>query len=200
MLRDTMQVCMNGHKITDMFNGNMGARKAHCDECGAKTIFTCQKCQAPIPGYNYDSGVISIPKVPKHCHGCGNPYPWTKRSTEIKKEGKKESKSSTNGKIQKSIQHGLDKLFLDKLNRILANEEKFFEKYPYIRPPIIILTSSIYIIFYLTILMLLLRTFSWIITSLGFSYSAIISLILAILVLLMITILYIKHNSGGKQK
>ena len=40
--RDTMQVCLSGHVITDRFNTSTQFRKNFFTECGEKTITKCQ--------------------------------------------------------------------------------------------------------------------------------------------------------------
>lgn len=76
---DTMQVCLNGHRITDRYETSPEHRQKYCEQCGEETITECQNCGAKIRG-NYDvQGVVTAggPKdVPKYCHECGEPYPW----------------------------------------------------------------------------------------------------------------------------
>ena len=73
---DVMQVCSNGHRITDSATSFPQHRKEFCAECGAKTIMGCPECQAPIQG-RY-SGAISAraTPVPNNCQGCGTAFPW----------------------------------------------------------------------------------------------------------------------------
>ena len=73
-----MQVCLNGHQITDSANAMPQFRKAFCAECGAKTIMGCPECHATIQGHYYSPGVLSIREtpVPNNCHSCGTAFPW----------------------------------------------------------------------------------------------------------------------------
>lgn len=97
---DVLQVCENGHKITDCYNNNPEKRSNFCQECGAPTITVCPSCGKDIDGALLKSETripsvlearsslrvgskkttISIPVgVPKHCKNCGKPYPWTQK-------------------------------------------------------------------------------------------------------------------------
>ena len=79
---DTMQVCIkNGHKITERYDTEPNQRQNHCQLCGSKTTATCLKCGTKIRGYHhyeYVAGVGNI-NVPRNCHNCGAPYPWSKK-------------------------------------------------------------------------------------------------------------------------
>lgn len=75
---DVMQVCLNGHKITDSYNRNPEFRKKFCDICGEKTITSCPKCDAPIRGKHHLEGAVVLgfqTPVPVHCPYCGASYP-----------------------------------------------------------------------------------------------------------------------------
>jgi len=76
---DVMQVCRNGHKITESLRSNPELGKQHCPACGAATISKCEKCQAEIQGHYHVRGVLGLhnKKVPAFCGSCGSPYPWT---------------------------------------------------------------------------------------------------------------------------
>ena len=89
---DIMQVCLNGHQITDSYNRHPEHRQDFCDECGAKTIISCPECNAPIRGeYQEERAVFAFQTpVPEHCHNCGAPYPWTQEKAEVKKAVEKE--------------------------------------------------------------------------------------------------------------
>jgi len=89
---DTMQVCLNGHQITANYDARPEVRREFCDACGAPTIHQCPHCGALIRGAHITPGVAvlggRIP-VPKHCHKCGKPYPWT----EAKKGGDEQAQA-----------------------------------------------------------------------------------------------------------
>lgn len=78
---DTMQVCLNGHYITDRYYDSPHRRQSHCNKCGAETIKECQNCGEEIDGDRLDSSVLMVasPSVPEHCENCGDPYPWTQK-------------------------------------------------------------------------------------------------------------------------
>ncbi|WP_368410979.1 DUF2321 domain-containing protein [Halomarina pelagica] len=75
-----MQVCKNGHQITEVYHRSPEFRQKYCEKCGAETIITCPECGAEIKGHYHVEGVVSMGSskdVPKYCHDCGEPYPWT---------------------------------------------------------------------------------------------------------------------------
>ena len=77
---DVMQVCVNGHKITQSLRSSPEFGKSYCPHCGAPTVSKCQKCQTDIQGDYHVPGVLSAgfnTPVPAFCHGCGEAYPWT---------------------------------------------------------------------------------------------------------------------------
>lgn len=80
---DTMQVCMNGHQITNFAQSQPESRKKGCPDCGAETLMACPKCEMPIPGHHHNPGVLSIgiDPVPAFCENCREPYPWTVKKT-----------------------------------------------------------------------------------------------------------------------
>ena len=72
---DVMQVCLNGHQITDVAELLPHHRKQFCPACGEKTVDACPECKAPIQGHL--KGIISKPvEVPNNCPNCGTAYPW----------------------------------------------------------------------------------------------------------------------------
>ncbi|MCL4386440.1 MAG: DUF2321 domain-containing protein [Cyanobacteria bacterium] len=84
---DIAEICLRGHIINPNINKNPKFRKPYCDECGAKTITECLKCNNPIPGRfiykDFEDNTI-WDQPPKFCKYCGNPYPWfLKASKEI---------------------------------------------------------------------------------------------------------------------
>lgn len=76
---DVMQVCKQGHKITERYATHPEHRQNYCEVCGSETITSCQECGASIRG-NYDvDGVVAVGSdkdVPSYCHDCGESYPW----------------------------------------------------------------------------------------------------------------------------
>lgn len=79
---DMMQVCLNGHQITDFAESMPEFRKAFCSDCGAKTITACPECNMSIQGHYRSSGVLSAyaAPVPNNCHACGTAYPWRQQA------------------------------------------------------------------------------------------------------------------------
>ena len=77
-----MQVCLEGHKITDLYSEPQ-FRQSACEECGSDTIHQCPKCETNIKG-RYKGGFSgSGPDVKDFCHGCGEPYPWADEAGEF---------------------------------------------------------------------------------------------------------------------
>jgi hypothetical protein len=72
---DVMQVCLNGHQITDRLEESPHEAKPFCPQCGAKTIMACPECKTPIQGHLklYEFGEAPLPN---NCHACGTAYPW----------------------------------------------------------------------------------------------------------------------------
>ena len=83
--RDVLQVCINGHQITNSYNQKPQKRKKFCGTCGAETIIACTKCNAPIPGKdNTDEfAFMDITRTPEHCEQCGDAFPWQKASDDL---------------------------------------------------------------------------------------------------------------------
>lgn len=73
---DVMQVCLNGHLITDCCEMMPDHMKSFCPDCGSNTITACPECKASIQGHL--KGVLSIRQAPprNNCHHCGTAYPW----------------------------------------------------------------------------------------------------------------------------
>jgi hypothetical protein len=78
-LPDVMQVCRNGHVITDLLLGYPERGVWHCDSCGAPTIDRCATCGEKIPGAVYVPGLVPAGSrpPPSYCARCGAPFPWT---------------------------------------------------------------------------------------------------------------------------
>jgi hypothetical protein len=75
---DAMQVCLNGHCITEYAESQRQHRQNFCAECGEKTIDSCLLCNVSIRGHYHVPGVLNFSStpVPKYCFHCGKPYPW----------------------------------------------------------------------------------------------------------------------------
>lgn len=96
--RDTMQVCMNGHVITDSYNRSPEFRKNFCTECGEITITQCPSCSINIPGeITYDDVVFFnpyTPSAPKICSNCGTKFLWFEKKTEEETQKKLKRKKA----------------------------------------------------------------------------------------------------------
>ncbi|WP_336014809.1 DUF2321 domain-containing protein [Fusobacterium polymorphum] len=85
-------ICEKGHLQTSLLEFSENYENLYCKECGSKIIDKCPHCNAEIQGgmachtvgrdivYNQptvDTQKYSNNTVPKYCHNCGKPYPWT---------------------------------------------------------------------------------------------------------------------------
>ena len=95
--QDVMQVCLNGHHITDYAASQPQWRQRFCQDCGAKTIEACQSCGMNIPGKSHVAGVLDLTtlSVPKYCINCGAAYPWQAAAIENLREILRESNLSS---------------------------------------------------------------------------------------------------------
>ena len=93
-MRDTMQVCLNGHVINDRFLRNSEYNKEFCDCCGQETITRCPnpECGKLIPGYLHGTNFgIGVSSAPEFCQHCGEKFPWTRyaEAKRLKEEAEK---------------------------------------------------------------------------------------------------------------
>ncbi len=72
---DVMQVCENGHKVTDQVGAHPERAAPFCDKCGGATTTSCAYCGNPIPGFNHDNPALRL-GPPKNCRQCGSAFPW----------------------------------------------------------------------------------------------------------------------------
>jgi hypothetical protein len=79
--QDVMQVCLNGHVITDRLRGRPDHALSRCDRCGAPTVHRCATCGHELPGAREVPGLepIGRPDPPPHCPRCGAALPWAAR-------------------------------------------------------------------------------------------------------------------------
>lgn len=82
---DVAIICLNGHKINASSEDFPQHNSKHCANCGAKGINQCPSCATTIRGYYRESMPWGY-EVPRHCHECGKPYPWTTDQIEAAKE------------------------------------------------------------------------------------------------------------------
>ncbi len=78
---DVMQVCRNGHVITDLLHSYPERGLSHCDRCGADTIEHCLTCGQELPGAIAVPGLqpVGARQPPRYCSTCGAAFPWTER-------------------------------------------------------------------------------------------------------------------------
>jgi hypothetical protein len=81
-LQDVMQVCRNGHVITDLLHTYPDRGLSHCDRCGVVTLDRCATCGMEIPGAVHVPGLVPVGRsqAPEFCAACGAPFPWNKKA------------------------------------------------------------------------------------------------------------------------
>ena len=124
MAYDVMQVCLNGHVITDSLRMFPGDDKTHCPRCGAPTISKCEKCQTDIQGhYRFPDVIVAgrgyKTKPPAFCHSCGTQYPWTQARLVAARELAEELEGLSQGERQ-TLKVSLDDLVRDTPRTTLA--------------------------------------------------------------------------------
>ena len=79
---DVMQVCLNGHVITDLAGAHPDRRRTACDRCGAATIDRCPTCGTGLPGAVSVPGLapVGTRRPPRCCSVCGAAMPWVRQS------------------------------------------------------------------------------------------------------------------------
>lgn len=86
--QDVMQVCRNGHVITDLLRTFPERALTHCDRCGAVTMDRCPTCGHTLPGAIVVPGLqpVGARPAPHYCSMCGAAFPWTRQRRPPKRE------------------------------------------------------------------------------------------------------------------
>jgi len=81
-------VCRAGHLVGDPYD-RPGQESTPCPICGAETFSSCLGCREPIwalsspspppIGTSGSPADQPAPQLPRYCHCCGRPFPWTER-------------------------------------------------------------------------------------------------------------------------
>jgi hypothetical protein len=81
LAHDVMQVCRNGHVITDRLRTCSDQALGHCDRCGALTLDRCRTCGQEIAGAPLDPLPVPIGRArpPQYCSRCGAAFPWARQ-------------------------------------------------------------------------------------------------------------------------
>lgn len=87
-IQDVMQVCRNGHVITDLLRTSPARALTHCDRCGAVTMDSCPTCGHDLPGAFVVPGLqpVGLRPAPHFCEMCGAAFPWTRQRRSPKRE------------------------------------------------------------------------------------------------------------------
>jgi hypothetical protein len=82
--QDVLQVCRNGHVITDLLRTHPELGRSHCDRCGAATLTSCPTCGWTLPGALAVPGLepIGQRRPPRHCEECGAAFPWVREAVQ----------------------------------------------------------------------------------------------------------------------
>ncbi len=86
--QDVMQVCRNGHVITDLLRTCPERARMHCDRCGAVTMERCETCGHQLPGAIVVPGLqtVGARPAPHYCSMCGAAFSWTRQRRLPKRE------------------------------------------------------------------------------------------------------------------
>ncbi len=84
--QDVMQVCRNGHVITDRLQTCPERGLAHCDRCGAATLDRCPTCGQQLPGAALVPDLLPVGTLPapQCCAGCGAAFPWSDKKSDAR--------------------------------------------------------------------------------------------------------------------
>lgn len=86
---DTMQVCLNGHKITESYESSPHSHKKYCTNCASETIIKCPSCNNKINGRTTYEHIVDLTgssmQVPNICEHCGKDFPWRELKRKIAK-------------------------------------------------------------------------------------------------------------------
>ncbi len=87
--QDVMQVCRNGHVVTDLLHVYPDRGLNHCDRCGAPTLDRCPTCGRELPGAVYVPGMVPVGRLepPRFCADCGAAFPWSANSPQPPSDG-----------------------------------------------------------------------------------------------------------------
>jgi hypothetical protein len=87
-VQDVMQVCRNGHVVTDLLRSCPERALMHCDRCGAATLERCPTCGREIAGAIAVPGMqpVGARRPPSYCAACGAAFPWTHRPVAVTPE------------------------------------------------------------------------------------------------------------------
>jgi hypothetical protein len=79
--QDVMQVCRNGHVITNRLRGDPDSGRTHCDRCGAATLAHCLTCGQELLGAGRVLDLVTIGTCPppRYCPTCGAAFPWVRQ-------------------------------------------------------------------------------------------------------------------------
>jgi hypothetical protein len=84
--QDVMQVCRNGHVVTNQMRTCPEQSRHHCERCGATTLHACSTCGQELRGALVVPGLqpIGVPGPPHFCSNCGAVFPWHRRPGQAK--------------------------------------------------------------------------------------------------------------------
>jgi hypothetical protein len=85
LVQDVMQVCRNGHVVTDRLRACPEESRYHCERCGATTLHACPTCGQDLAGAVLVPGLqpIGTGKPPAYCPTCGAAFPWGRLARKV---------------------------------------------------------------------------------------------------------------------
>jgi hypothetical protein len=84
--QDVMQVCRNGHVVTNQMRTCPEQSRSHCERCGVTTLHACSTCGQELAGAIVVPGLqpVGTPRPPQFCSMCGAAFPWHGRPGQVK--------------------------------------------------------------------------------------------------------------------
>jgi len=84
--QDVMQVCRNGHVVTNQMRTCPEQSRSHCERCGCNTLHACSTCGQELAGAIVVPGLqpVGAPRPPQFCSMCGAAFPWQSRPGQAK--------------------------------------------------------------------------------------------------------------------
>lgn len=85
MKTDVLQVCRNGHVVSDRLHSHPGSSRSCCERCGAGVLSSCPTCGQLLTVARALSlhETLGGVRPPDYCSLCGSAFPWAFESPEV---------------------------------------------------------------------------------------------------------------------